>query len=59
MKHKWLIGLLALGTIAFAQTVAYKLSINGRSYSSNAIVVKGETFVVAHPGRQVQPNLLP
>jgi hypothetical protein len=45
MKHQWLIGLLALGTMAFAQSVAYKLSINGKSYSSNAIVVKGETFV--------------
>jgi hypothetical protein len=45
MKCKLLIGLLAIGTIALAQSVAYKLSINGRSYSSTAIVVKGETYV--------------
>jgi hypothetical protein len=50
MKTKMVLGLFALATIvpatiAFAQSVAYKLSINGRSYSSNAIVVRGETFV--------------
>jgi hypothetical protein len=50
MKTKLILGLLALATIvpatiALAQAVAYKLSINGRSYSSTAIVVKGETFV--------------
>jgi hypothetical protein len=50
MKTKVLLGLLALATIvavtiALAQAVSYKLSINGRSYSSTAIVVKGETFV--------------
>jgi hypothetical protein len=45
MKYKWLVTLLAFGTMAFAQTVAYKLSINGKSYSSGAVVVRGETFV--------------
>ena len=50
MKTKMALGLLALtiivpATIALAQAVSYKLSINGRSYSSSAIVVRGETFV--------------
>jgi hypothetical protein len=38
-------GLLIVGGLAFAQAVTYKLSINGKSYSSNAIVVRGETYV--------------
>jgi hypothetical protein len=50
MKTKTVLGLLALvtivpATIALAQAVSYKLSINGRSYSSSAIVVRGETYV--------------
>jgi hypothetical protein len=45
MKRKIVLGLLALGSIALAQSIAYKLSINGKSYSSTAIVVRGETFV--------------
>jgi hypothetical protein len=38
-------GLLIVGGLAFAQGVTYKLSINGKSYSSSAIVVRGETYV--------------
>jgi hypothetical protein len=45
MKRKIVLGLLALGSIALAQSIAYKLSINSKSYSSTAIVVRGETFV--------------
>jgi hypothetical protein len=45
MKRNIVLGVLALGTTALAQSISYKLSINGRSYSSSAIVVKGETFV--------------
>ena len=45
MKRKIALGLLALGSIALAQSISYRLSINGKSYSSSAIVVKGETYV--------------
>lgn len=45
MKHGIILGLLALGAVALAQAITYKLSINGKSYSSTAIVVKGETYV--------------
>jgi hypothetical protein len=45
MKHGIVLGLIVLGTIVLAQAVSYRLSINGKSYSSTAIVVRGETFV--------------
>jgi hypothetical protein len=45
MKRQIVLGLLALGSIALAQSISYRLSINGRSYSSTAIVVRGETYV--------------
>lgn len=45
MRKTLLFGLLIVGAIAFAQAVSYKLFINGKAYSSPAIVVKGETYV--------------
>ncbi len=47
MKHRLLVLAVILGSIVLAQTAqtAYKLVINNKAFSSNAIVVKGETFV--------------
>jgi hypothetical protein len=45
MKKGMIFGLLLVGALAVAQSVTYKLSINGKAYSSPAIVVKGETYV--------------
>ena len=45
MKRKIVLGLLVLGSIALAQSISYRLSINGKSYSSTAIVIKGQTYV--------------
>ena len=45
MKKVMIFGFLVVGAVVFAQSVSYKLSINGKAYSSNAIVVKGETYV--------------
>jgi hypothetical protein len=42
---KWIVGLIVLSTIAIAQSLSYRLVINGKSYSSQAIVVRGETYV--------------
>lgn len=44
-QTKLVLGLFALTAMVLAQTVSYKLNINGRAYSSTAIVVKGETYV--------------
>jgi hypothetical protein len=44
-RTKLSFGLFALGAIVLAQTLSYKLNINGKAYSSTAIVVKGETYV--------------
>jgi hypothetical protein len=44
-RYQIALGVLILGGLAFAQAVSYKLGINGKSYSSNAIVVRGETYV--------------
>ena len=45
MKNKIVVALFALGTLALAQSVSYRLNINGKPFSSTAIVVKGETYV--------------
>jgi hypothetical protein len=44
-RYQLEVGLLVVSGLAFAQAVSYKLSINGKSYSSNAIVVRNETYV--------------
>jgi hypothetical protein len=41
----WIVAVIALSAIAVAQGVTYRLNINGKSYSSQAIVVRGETYV--------------
>jgi hypothetical protein len=38
-------GTIALSMVALAQTLSYSLSINGKNYSSTAIVIKGETYI--------------
>jgi hypothetical protein len=47
MKHKLIVLAAILGSIVLAQTAqtTYKLVINNKAFSSNAIVVKGETYV--------------
>ncbi len=47
MKHKLIVLAVILGSLVLAQTAqtAYKLVINNKAFSSNAIVVKGETYV--------------
>jgi hypothetical protein len=46
MKRNLIVIAAILGTIALAQAVTgYKLNINNKSFSSPAIVVKGETYV--------------
>ncbi len=44
-KLAWIVAVASLVTVAVAQSVSYQLSINGKSYSGAAIVVKGETYV--------------
>jgi hypothetical protein len=41
----WIVAIVGILTVAVAQGVSYQLSINGKSYSGAAIVVKGETYV--------------
>ncbi len=45
MKKVMIFGILVVGASVLAQTVSYKLFINGKAFSSPAIVVKGETYV--------------
>lgn len=45
MKRRLALVLLTLGAVALAQTVSYRLTINGKGYSSTALVVRGETYV--------------
>jgi hypothetical protein len=47
-KPFWMIlvsSFLVISAVVIAQSVSYKLLINNKAYSSNAIVVKGETYV--------------
>ncbi len=47
MKHKLMVLAIVLGSVVLAQAAqtGYKLVINNKAFSSNAIVVKGETYV--------------
>jgi hypothetical protein len=46
MKRGWIVLAGLIGAVALAQAVTgYKLVINDKAYSSQAIVVKGETYV--------------